>query len=159
MVPPVPVIDYLLVFQGNTSKQSGAQFPAKTHLATMECSWKYKISIFNVVLVVPIECYSWGWQSAVESPLFSGSQKLFFIFGKSKAIFIFSKSKAIFIFSKSKAMFFLASVSQVPPSYFQCLSRGSKPSNILEYSLFVNIAIIILDDVIEAYNLSQFCQF
>ena len=53
-------------------------------------------------------------------------------------------------------MFFLASVSQVPPSYFQCLSRGSKPSNILEYSLFVNIAIIILDDVIEAYHLSHF---
>ena len=72
----------------------------------MECSWKYKISIFNVVLVVPIECYSWGWQSAVESPLFSGSQKLFFIFGKSKAIFIFSKSKAILFSASRKQCFF-----------------------------------------------------
>ena len=84
------------------------------------------------------------------------------IFRKSKGQrqFSFSASQKQSLFSASlKQCFFLASVSQVPPSYFQCLSRGSKPSNILEYSLFVNIAIIILDDVIEAYNLSQFCQF
>ena len=88
--------------------------------------------------------------------IISSSQKQFSFLASQKQS-LFSASQKQFLFSASQKHFlFLASPSQVPPSYFQCLSWGSKPSNILEYSLFVNIPIIILDDVIEAYNLSHF---
>ena len=161
MVPPVPVIDYLSVFQGNTFEQSGAPFPEK-HIYH---SWN---AVENTKCIQSISKYfqccisrtHWVllmWMAvSCRKFIISSSQKQFSFLASQKQS-LFSASQKQFLFSASQKHFlFLASPSQVPPSYFQCLSWGSKPSNILEYSLFVNIPIIILDDVIEAYNLSHF---
>ena len=79
----------------------------------MECSWKYKISIFNVVLVVPIECYSCGWQSAVESSLFH-QVKSNFHFWQVKSNLYFQQVKSNFYFQQVKSIFYFW---QVPAKF------------------------------------------
>ena len=136
-------------FQKNTFITHGMQLKIQN-------AFKVFLSIFNVVLVVPIECYSCGWQSAVESSLFH-QVKSNFHFWQVKSNLYFQQVKSNFYFQQVKSIFYFWQV----PAKFPLVTSSAclEAVNQAIYSsthFFVNIPIIILDDVIEAYNLSHF---
>ena len=93
-------------FQKNTFITHGMQLKIQN-------AFKVFLSIFNVVLVVPIECYSCGWQSAVESSLFH-QVKSNFHFWQVKSNLYFQQVKSNFYFQQVKSIFYFW---QVPAKF------------------------------------------